>query len=155
MFPSCFPKNGPTPCPCRALQTHDSVSSAHSHLWISAPGAVKLLTGGERSQRVHAALGKPELTPRLPLYESERGAAGAELLPSAIWGSSGQQGCTTADDSTCGPQQPQSLQDRVQRGAQEKNKGWEDGNCWEPGLELELLCIPTAVLQKSRLNQLC
>lgn len=92
---------------------------------------------------------------RLHLCEAEREAVGAELLPSVIWGSSGQQGCTTAGDSTCGPQQPQSLQDRVQRGAQEKDKCWEDGNCWEPGLELELLCIPTEVLQKSRLNQLC
>lgn len=73
-----------------------SLSSAHSHLWISAPGAVKLLTGGERSQRVHAALGKPELTLRLHLYEAERDAVGAELFPSAVWGSSGgQQGCTT------------------------------------------------------------
>lgn len=49
-----------------------------------------------------------------------------------------------AGDGTHGPQQSHSLRDRVQRGA--KGTGWEDGNCWVPGLKLELLCYPTVVL---------
>lgn len=73
----------------------------------------------------------------------------------ARWGAVASRAVQHAGEGTHGPQQPHNLQDRVQRGAREEGKGWWDGNCWEPGLKLELLCNPIAVLQKSRLNRLC
>lgn len=83
MFPSWFPKSGPTPCSCRAYKLMVCLPVFHLHIPTCGSGAVKPLTGGERSQRVHAALGKPGLTPRLHLYGAEGEAVRAELFPSA------------------------------------------------------------------------
>lgn len=89
--------------------------------------------GGERSQGVHAALEKPGLTLKLHLYEAEGEAVRAELSPMLSGEAVASRAVQGAGDGTHGPQQPHSLQDR--------GEGWEDGNCWEPGLKLECSVI--------------
>lgn len=111
-------------------------------MWICAPGAVKLLTGRERSQRVHAALGKPGLTLRLHLYEAEGEAARAELFPNAekqwpagLYNMPVRAPVALSSHTAC------RTGCREEHGSRAKV-----GRMGIAGLKLELLCIPTVVL---------